>query len=121
MARVIRDSSDGYRKVQIAVPRVGKALEEMALQDYDVVEHNLGRITNDMECEEVQEGVASIKERLRKANERIKRLEAENRYWRDSQPIQQLQQTALPQHSGSNTEDASAQLNEVKRWISNVV
>ena len=31
MARVIRDSSDGYRKVQITVPRIGKALEEIAL------------------------------------------------------------------------------------------
>lgn len=37
VARVIRDSSDGRRKVQIAVPRVGKALEEMVVQDYEVI------------------------------------------------------------------------------------
>lgn len=74
-----------------------------------------------MECEEVQEGVASIRERLRKVNERIEKLESENRYWRDSQPIQQLQQAALPQLSGGNTEDTLAQLNEVRKWISNVM
>ena len=44
------------------------------------MEHDLGRITNDMECEEIQEGMASIREPLRKANERIVKLEAENRY-----------------------------------------
>ena len=88
VAKVIRDSNDGHLKVQIAVPKVGKALEEMAVQDYEVIEHNLGRATDDMECEEVQEGVASIRERLRKANERIEKLEAECRYWKDCQPIQ---------------------------------
>ena len=35
---------------------------------------------DDMEYEEIQEGIISIRERLRKANERIIKLEAENKY-----------------------------------------
>ena len=63
------------QKIQLAIPTVSKALDEIVAQEYEIVEHNLGRNTDDMECEEIQEGVASIRERLRKANERIKRLE----------------------------------------------
>ena len=47
------------------------------------MEHDLGRITDDMECEEIQEGMASIREKLRKANEENARLKAENKYWRN--------------------------------------
>ena len=43
----------------------------------------MGRITDDMECEEIQEGMVSIRERLRKVNKKIVKLEAENKYWRD--------------------------------------
>ena len=117
VARVIRSDSDGHRRVQIAIPTVNKAADEIAAQEYEIVEHNLGRNTDDMECEEVQEGIASIRERLRKANEKIVKLEAENKYWRDCQPIQQLHQAALPQDSGSNSEEVSAQLHEVRGWI----
>lgn len=88
MARIIRDDSNGHRKVQIAIPTVNKAVDEIAAQEYEIVEHKLGINTNDMECEEIQEGIASIRERLRKANERIVKFEAENKYWRDCQPIQ---------------------------------
>ncbi len=70
MAKVIRSDSDGNRKVQIAIPIVNKALEEIATQEYEIVEHNLGRNTDDMECEEIQEGMVSIKERLRKQMKR---------------------------------------------------
>ena len=74
-----------------------------------------------MECEEIQEGMVSIRERLRKANERISKLEAENKYWRDCQPIQQLHQEALPQDSESNIDEISAQLRESKDWISDII
>lgn len=117
VARVIRSDSDGYRKVQIAIPTVNKAADEIAAQEYEIVEHNLGRNTDDMECDEVQEGIASIRERLRKANEKIVKLEAENKYWRDCQLIQQLHQAALPQDSRGNSEAVSAQLHEVRGWI----
>ena len=81
VAKVIRSDDDGHRKVQIAIPRVSKAADEIVAQEYEIVEHDLGRITDDMECEEIQEGVASIREKLRKANEENARLRAENRYW----------------------------------------
>lgn len=80
---MIISDNDGCRKVQIAIPIVNKAADEIAAHEYDIVEHNLGRNTNDMECEEVHEGIASIRERLRKANKKIVKLEAENKYWRD--------------------------------------
>ena len=96
-------------------------MNEIVAQEYEIVEHNLGRNTDDMECEEVQEGIASIRERLRKANERIVKLEAENEYWRDSQPIQQLHKAALPQDSGSNSGEISAQLHEVRDWIHDII
>lgn len=100
VAKVIRSGDDGHQKVQIVVPKVSKAVGDIVAQDYEIVEHDMGRITDDMECEEVQEGIASIREKLRKANERIAKLEIENKYWRDSylgvcQPIQRLPQAAL--------------------------
>ena len=66
--------------------------------------------------------MASIRGNLRKANERIVKLEAKNKYWRNYYqeaylPIQQLHQAALPQDSGSNIEEISAQLHEIKDWI----
>ena len=53
-----------------------------------------------MECEEIQKGMASVREKLRKANEKIVKLEAKNKYWRNFcqeayPPIQQLHQEAL--------------------------
>ena len=86
----------------------------------------MGRITDDMEYEENQEGMVSIREKLRKANERIVKLEAENKYWRNCYqgaypPIQQLHQVALSQDSGSNIEEISAQLHEIKDWIHGVI
>lgn len=84
VAKVIRNDEDGHRKVQIAVPKLSKAVDEIVAQDYEIVEHDMGRITDDMECVEVQEGIASIRERLRKANERVAELEIESKYWRDS-------------------------------------
>ena len=108
VARVIRSDNDDHRKVQIAIPTVNKAVNEIVAQEYEIVEHNLGRNTDDMECEEVQEGITSTREMLRKENERIVKLEAENKYWRDSQPIQQLHQAALPQDSGNNSGEISA-------------
>lgn len=96
VAKVIRSDSDGHRKVEIAIPMVSKALDEIAAQEYEIIEHNLGRNIDDIECEEIQEGIVSIKERLRKENERIIKLEVENKYWRDCQPIQQLHQATLP-------------------------
>ena len=83
VAKVIRSDDDGHQKVQIAIPTVDKALDEIATQEHEIVEHNLGRNTDDMECEEIQEGIVSIREMLRKANERIIKLEAENKYLRD--------------------------------------
>ena len=121
MAKVIRSDDEGHRKVQIAIPKVSKAVDEIVGQDYEIVEHNLGRITDDMECEEIQEGMVSIRERLRKANERILKWEAENKYWRDCQPIQQLHQEALLQDSGSNIEEISAQLHKIKDWINDII
>ena len=44
------------------------------------MEHDLGRIMDDMECEEIQEGMASVREKLRKENKKIVKLEAENKY-----------------------------------------
>ena len=96
-------------------------MDEIVAQEYETVEHNLGRITDDMECEEIQEGIISIKERLRKENEKIINLEAENKYLRDCQPIQQLHQAALPKDSGSNIEEIPAQLREVKNWIHDTI
>ena len=58
-------------------------MDEIVAQDYEIVEHDLGRITEELECEEIQEGMASIGEKLRKANEENARLRAENRYWRN--------------------------------------
>lgn len=58
-------------------------MDEIVAQEYEIVEHDLGRITDDMECEEIQEGMVSIREKLRKENERIVKLEAENKYWRE--------------------------------------
>ena len=65
--------------------------------------------------------MVSIRERLRKVNEKIVKLEAKNKYWRDCQPIQQLHHAALPQDSGSNIEETSAQLCEVKDWIIDII
>ena len=49
-------------------------------------------------------------------------LEAKNKNWRDCQPIQQLHQAAaLPQDDGSNIEEISAQLHEIKDWISEII
>lgn len=67
-----------------------------------------------------------VRKKLRKANERIVKLETENRYWRDCyrgacQPIQQLHQAALPQDSGSNMEEISAQVQEIKGWINDII
>lgn len=121
MAKVIRSDNDGHQKVQIAIPTIEKALDEIATQEYEIVEHSLGRNTDDMECEEIQEGIVSIRERLRKANERIIKLETKNKYWRDCQPIQQLHQAALPQDNGSNIEEISAQLHEVRDWIHDTI
>lgn len=121
VAKVIRSDNDGHRKVQIAIPTASKTLDEIAAQEYEIVEHNLGRNTDDMECEEIQKGIVSIRERLRKANERIIKLKAENKYWRDCQPVQQLHQAALPQDSRSNIEEISAQLHEVGDWIHDTI
>ena len=43
-------------------------MDEIIAHEYEIVEHNLGRITNGMEREEIQEGMVSIRERLRKEN-----------------------------------------------------
>ena len=83
MAKVIGSDDDGHWKVQIAIPKVSKAADEIVAQEYEIVEHDLGRITEYMECEEIQEGMASIREKLRKTNEKIVKLEAENKYWRN--------------------------------------
>ena len=53
-------------------------------------------------------------------------MEAENKYWRNCYlgaypPIQQLHQAALPQDSGSNIEELSAQLREIKDWIHGII
>ena len=53
VAKEIRSDSDGHRRVKIAIPTVDKALDEIAAQEYEIVEHNLGRNTDDMECEEI--------------------------------------------------------------------
>ena len=53
VAKVIRSDDEGHRKVQIAIPKVSKSVDEIVAQEYEIVEHNLGRITNDMECEEI--------------------------------------------------------------------
>ena len=65
-------------------------------------------------------------EESRKANEKIAKLEAENRYWRNCYqgaypPIQQLHQAALPQDSRSNIEEIPAQLREIKDWIYGII
>ena len=52
VAKVIRSDDDGHRRVQIAIPRVSKAADEIVAQEYEI-EHDLGRITDDMECEEI--------------------------------------------------------------------
>ena len=65
VAKVIRSDDDGHLKVDIAIPKVSKSVDEIVAQEYEIVEHNLGRIMDDMECEEIQEGVASIREKLR--------------------------------------------------------
>ena len=76
VAKVIRSDDDHRQKIQIAIPRVSKAADEIVAQDYEIVEHDLGRITDELECEEIQEGVASIGEKLRKTNEENARLRA---------------------------------------------
>ena len=81
--KVIRSDSDGHQKVEIAISMVSKALNEIVAQEYDIVKHDLGTKIDDIECEENQEGIISIKERLRKENERIINLEADKKYWRD--------------------------------------
>ena len=53
VAKVIRSDDDGRRKVQIAIPRFSKAADEIVAQDYEIVEHDLGRITDELECEEI--------------------------------------------------------------------
>ena len=65
--------------------------------------------------------MVSIRERLRKANERIVKLETENKCWGDCQPIQQLHQAALLQDNESNIEEISAQPHEVKDWIHAII
>ena len=52
-------------------------------QEYEILEHILGRNMDDMECEEIQEGIGSIRERIRKEIERIEKLEAKKIYRRD--------------------------------------
>ena len=90
------------------------------------MKHDLGRITDDMEREEIQECMASVRKKLRKANEKIVKLETKNKYWRNCYqgaypPIQQLHHAALPQDTRSNTEDISAQLHEIKDWIHDII
>ncbi len=126
MAKVIRSDDDDRRKVQIAIPRVSKAADEIVALDYEIVEHDLGRIINDLECEEIQADTTSIGEKLRKENEKIANLEAENKYWRNCYqgaypPIQQLHHVDLPQDSGSNTEDTTTQLREIRDWIHDII
>ena len=126
VAKVIRSDDDGRRKVQIAIPRVSKAADEIVAQDYEIVEHDLRRITDKLEYEEIQEGVALIGEKLRQANEENARLRAENRYWRNCNqgaypPLQQLHQESLLQNNESNIEDISAQLHEIKDWIHDII
>ena len=53
MAKVIKSDDDGHRKVQIAIPKVRKVVDEIVAQKYEIVEHNLGRIMDDIECEEI--------------------------------------------------------------------
>ena len=52
VAKVIRNDDDGCRKVQIAIPRVSKVADEIVAGEYEIVEHDLGRITDKLECEE---------------------------------------------------------------------
>ena len=79
MAKVIRSDDDGHWKVQIAIPKVSKAVDKIVAQEYEIVEYDLGKIMDDMESEEIQEGMVSVREKLRKTNERIVKLEAENK------------------------------------------
>ena len=53
VAKVIRSDDEGHRKVQIAIPKVSKAVDEIVAHEYEVVEYDLGRITDDMECGEI--------------------------------------------------------------------
>ena len=53
VAKVIMSDDDGHRKVQIATPKVSKAVDEIVAQEHEIVEYDLVRITDDMECEEV--------------------------------------------------------------------
>ena len=46
VAKVIRSDDDGHRKVQIAIPKVSKVTDEIVAQDYEIVEHDLERITD---------------------------------------------------------------------------
>ena len=82
MTKVIKSDDDGYQKVQIDIPKVSKVLDEIVAWEYEILEHDLGRIIDDMECEEIQEGMVSVK-KIEEANERIVKLEAENKYWRN--------------------------------------
>ena len=53
VAKVIRSDDEGHQKVQIAIPKVSKAMDEIVAQEYEIVEHILGRIIDDMEWEEI--------------------------------------------------------------------
>ena len=53
VVNVIKSDDEGQRKVQISIPKVSKVVDEIVAQDYEIVEHNLGRIMDDMECEEI--------------------------------------------------------------------
>ena len=52
IAKVIRDSS-GTRKVQIAIPKGDKLKDDVRVQDYEIVEHELGTTTREIEYEEL--------------------------------------------------------------------
>ena len=79
VAKVIKSDDDGHQRVQIVIPKVSKSVHEIIAWEYERVEHDQGKITDDMECEEIQEGMVLVREKLRKANERILKLEAENK------------------------------------------
>lgn len=63
---LIQKDDVGFRSVQVDVPKVDKAIEDITLGDYEITTINLGPTTKEQEVQELDDLVKRIKKRLEK-------------------------------------------------------
>lgn len=99
-SKIIRDGS-GSHILQVAVPKVDKAKEDILPKEYEVRKIDLGPAMQEQKIEDLDDSISVIKEKLRKEQETNNQVREENRQLKEylkhlMKPIQQGDETFVP-------------------------